>query len=599
MRNTLDRGMTLMEDQRLPDSGIEKSPTGIEGVDEITGGGLPRGRTSLLLGGPGSGKTVFALQALANGARDFGEPGIFVDFEEDSDEILQNASSFGWDLPALVASGKLAFLDVQLTPEMVNTGEFELTLLLARLAEQAKAMGATRIAFDAIDVLLTLMDDPRAERQELYRVRAWLKGQRMTGIITARVSGEEANANAQYHFLQYMADCVINLQRQAADRIGLRQLRVIKYRGAGVAEADFPFVIDRGGLVVATLGATAPELDYTIFTERVSAGVERLDTMLDGGYFRGSTVQITGGPGTGKTTLAGAFIAASCQRGDPALLVSFDEVGEEITRNLASVNIRLAPYLEQGVLTIQALRTEARSAEEHLLHLKSLIETQHPRCMVIDPITALVKAGGLSAALTVVQRLVRLTKSLGITLLCTSLTESSDPLTEAGAIQISTILDTWIHLSYSIRGGERNRALTIIKSRGTKHSDQVRELILSDAGVTMTDVYAARGEVLMGTLREERMMEEAFERERQVLEFEQLQRKFANDSAELSTRIDALRRELQDKQEEQALAQQEHAAREQQLHRQRAIRQELRGGDAPAITPDGDEETRHGAEPAI
>lgn len=584
-----------MENQYVPESGIEKSPTGIEGVDEITGGGLPRGRTSLLLGGPGSGKTVFALQTLANGARDFGEPGIFIAFEENSEEILQNAASFGWDLPALVESRKLVFIDAHLSPEMVATGEFELTLLLARLTEQVTAMGATRIVFDAIDVLLTLMDDPRAERNELYRVRDWLKGQRMTGMITARVEGGETCANAQYSFLQYMADCVISLQRQAAERISLRQLRIIKYRGASVAEAAFPFVIDQHGIVVTTLGATAPELRYPIFTERVSTGIERLDTMLGGGYFRGSTVQITGGPGTGKTTLAGEFVKAACQRGETALFVSFDEVGDEIQRNLASVNICLAPYQEQGILSIEALRTEARSAEEHLLHLKSLIETRRPRCMVIDPITALVKAGGLAAALTVVQRLVRLTKAQGITLLCTSLTESSDPLTEAGAIQISTILDTWIHLSYSIQGGERNRALTIIKSRGTKHSDQVRELILSGTGVTLTDVYSERGEVLMGTLREERITESAFERERQRLEFERSQRARASDAAALTMHIDALQHELQAKQEEMTLAQQEYCAHEQQLSRQRAIRQELRGGDTPSTTPDG-EGGEHGTE---
>ena len=293
--------------QRAPGDGIEKSPTGIEGVDEITGGGLPRGRTTLLLGGPGSGKTVFALQTLVNGARDFGEPGIFVAFEENSKEILQNAASFGWELPALIESGQLVIIDAHLSPEMVATGEFELTLLLSRLTEQVKAMGAVRIVFDAIDVLLSMMDDRLAERLELYRVRDWLKEQHMTGIITARVVGEESCANLQYNFLQYMSDCVLSLQRQFAERIALRQLRVIKYRGSSVAEAEFPFVIDRHGLVVATLGATAPELIYPISTERIATGVERLDTMLGGGYFRGSTVQITGGPGTGKTTLAGAF----------------------------------------------------------------------------------------------------------------------------------------------------------------------------------------------------------------------------------------------------------------------------------------------------
>ena len=587
-----------MDSQQAPASGIEKAPSGIEGVDEITGGGLPRGRTSLLLGGPGSGKTVLALQMLANGARDFGEPGIFVAFEENSQEILQNAASFGWELPALVASGQLVFIDAHLSPEVVTTGEFELTLLLARLSEQAKTMGATRIVFDAIDVLLTLMDDPRAERRELYRVREWLKGQRLTGVITARVEGDDTCAHNRYIFLQYMADCVLSLQRQAVDRIALRQLRVIKYRGAGVAEADFPYVIDRHGVVVASLGATVHELNYPIFTERISAGVERLDTMLDGGYFRGSTVQITGGPGTGKTTLAGAFIAAACRRGEAALLVSFDEVGDEILRNLASVNIHLAPCREQELLTIAALRTEARSAEEHLLHLKSLIETRHPRCMVIDPITALIKAGGLTTALTVVQRLVRMTKAREITLLCTSLTESSDPLTEAGAIQISTILDTWIHLSYTIQAGERNRALTIIKSRGTKHSDQVRELVLSDTGVTLTDVYTERGEVLMGTLREERITEEAYDHERQRLAFERQQRELASEAEALSVRIDALQRELLAKQEETTIAQQEYMSLKQQLRRQQEARQELRGGDNPDTITGGEEEAHHDARSA-
>ena len=229
-----------------PGEGIEKSPTGIEGVDEITGGGLPRGRTTLLLGGPGSGKTVFALQTLVNGAREFAEPGIFVAFEENTQEILQNAASFGWDLPALVESGQLLFIDAHLSPRMVAMGEFELTLLLARLAEQGKAMGAVRIVFDAIDVLLTMMDDPGAERLELYRVRDWLKAQHLTGMITARVVGEESCANLQYNFLQYMSDCVLSLQRQFAERIALRQLRIIKYRGSSVAEAEFPFAI--GGM---------------------------------------------------------------------------------------------------------------------------------------------------------------------------------------------------------------------------------------------------------------------------------------------------------------------------------------------------------------
>lgn len=585
-----------MDQQQPSDGGIAKSLSGIEGVDEITGGGLPRGRTTLLLGGAGSGKTVLALQTLANGARDFGEPGIFIAFEENSEEILQNAASFGWNLPALIERGQLAFVDAHLSPEIVSTGEFELSLLLARLTEQAQKMGAIRIAFDAIDVLLILMDDPQAERRELYRVREWLKRQQMTGIITARIEGEDTCIHPRYDFLQYMADCVLNLRHQVTEQIAVRQLRVIKYRGAGIAEADYPFAIHQHGVIVATLGATSPQLQYPVFTERVSTGIARLDTMLGDGYFRGATVQITGGAGTGKTTLEGAFIDAACRRGETTLLVSFDEVGDEMLRNLASVNILLAPHLESGVLTIEAIRTEARNAEEHLLYLHSLIETRRPRCMVIDPITAFIKAGGVTTARSVAQRVVHLTKAKGITLLCTVLTESSDPLTDVGVIQISSIIDTWIHLSYAVQGGERNRALAVMKSRGAKHSNQVRELVLSDTGVTLADVYAEHGEVLMGTLREGRIAEEAAERELQRLAFERQQREFTSDLAEITTRIVTLQHALQAKQEEQARTQQEYAAHTRQLHGEREIRQELRGEDIPATTKDNEGEVHHGTD---
>src|SRR4029077_17895016 len=391
------------------------------------------------------------------------------------------------------------------SPTLVKTGDFDLAGMLAMLAAKKQEIDAQWIVFDGIDVLWTLLQDPVAEMRELYRLRDWLTDSALTAIVTAKSESQSCEA-AHYGFLQFMVDCVIRLDRRQEDRVSLPTLRITKYRGSGFAAAEFPLSFGPSGIEV---GAIKPaDNGHKASTERLSAGFEQLDLMLGGGVFRGTSTLITGVPGTAKTTLAGKFIEAACRRGERALFVSFDESAEQIMRNLSSVGIQLKTHVKSGLLQMYSARTEGVSAEEHLLKVSSLIRENSPQCMVIDPLTAIANSGTLGAARTVANRLIYMVKDEQITLMVTALSEAESPEGEATDLQISTIADTWIHLSYLVRAGERNRALTIVKSRGTAHSNQVRELVMNDTGPLLTDVYTAGGEVLMGTLRWEKEVEE-------------------------------------------------------------------------------------------
>ena len=531
------------------EAGLQKALTGIQGFDQMTLGGLPRRRTSLIMGGTGSGKTIFALQTLVNGARKFGEPAIFVAFEENSQQIIANAASFGWDLPALQRD-KLFFLDARLSVDVIQAGDFDLSGMLASLQAKAAEIGARRIAFDSIDVLLMLMGDIRAKHRELYRLRNWLAESDLIGLITTRLENEATMEMQHYGFMQFMADCVIHLDHRMTERISAREIRVVKYRGSNFSENAVPMVIGPHGIEVANIDPSY--IEYEVFTEQITSGVERLDTMLNGGYYRGNGILITGSPGTAKSSLCAAFIQAACSRGERAIYVSFDESASEIVRNMASINVLLAPYIEVGLLRMHSARAEGRSAEEHLLQLRNLIDEHQPRCMVIDPLSAMLKAGGQVSAIGVAKQLLFLTKSKGITLLCSSLLESSAGAVEGTELQVSTIADTWIQLSYLVQGGERNRALTIIKSRGTKHSNQVRELVLSEKGITLADVYIAGGNVLMGTLRWEKEQADAAEQEQRRQQAEARQRELQLAEAETRVRMAALAKELELQQSELA-----------------------------------------------
>jgi circadian clock protein KaiC len=565
----------------LQPHGIEKMPTGIEGLDEITGGGLPGSQTSLIIGGPGSGKTVFSLQTLVNGARQLGEPGIFVAFEENTHQIIANASSFGWDLPTLEKEAKIFFFEARLSADVVQSGKFDLAGLLAGLKAKADEMGARRIVFDSVDVLLMLLNNSIIERREIYRIRDWLAQAKLSGIITARIEGSDPLLSEHYSFTQFMADCVVLLRHRLVDHVSLRELRVMKYRGSHFAEAEFPMVIGPQGIEVINFGPEQTSVEAS--TERVSSGIERLDLMLDGGYFRGSTVLITGTPGTAKSTLAAAFAYATCQNNEKALYVSFDEVASVMVRNLSSVGFRLSPHIESGLLRIYSAHTAAQSSQEHLLEIRALIKAQKPCCLVIDPISAMVRAGGSVSRQGFAEQLLHITRLEGITLICVSLISGNDPSIEMSAAQISTMADTWMHVTFMEHQGERNRALSIIKSRGTKHSNQMRELILSDHGITLADVFTAGGEVLLGSMRWEK--ERAMELEVKLMLAEAELKRHNLELAETETlaRIETLKRELEARRSELVLLNAQQKAKKERLKVEHKDLGELRGADRKTI----------------
>ena len=560
---------------------LRKAPTGIAGFDEISGGGLPRGRTTLVAGGPGSGKTVFALQFLVNGARYHNEPGVFVAFEETTKSIATNAQGFDWHLPELRRK-KLLFVDAQPKPDLVQSGDFDLCGMMATLAAQSGAMKARRIVFDALDIVLALLPDLTSRRREIYRLHEWLLARELTCLITLKAGADEPTSITQqpYGFMQFMVDCSVILNHSVVLGVSQRNLRVQKYRGSSFDENESPFVIGSGGFNVAIVRLLG-RLDAAVTNERVTSGVKRLDTMLGGGYYRAACVLITGFPGTAKTTLSGAFAEAACRRGERTMFISFDSDGTEVIRNLASVGIRLGRYATSGLLRMVSARTITGSAEMYLARIKALAQDHRARCLVIDPVSALSKSGNELTAHGVAERLIDWSKANRVTLVCTSLLDEIAGQTEGSTpLHLSNLADTWIHLNHLVQAGERNRGMSIIKSRGTAHSNQVRELILSNEGVTLADIFTAGGEVLMGTMRWEK--ESA---ERVANEVAEVARKLKRvtleaQQAELEVRMKAVQTELIAKQVEKTLLGRTTASRKAEILRGRVRMRELRGGDA-------------------
>jgi len=561
-------------------SNPNKAPTGIAGFDEITGGGLPRGRTTLLVGGPGSGKTILALQFLVHGVRECNEPGIFVAFEETSKRIVANARGFGWDL-AKLQKKKLFFLNAQPMPDLVQSGNFDLGGMLAALEAQVKAMKARRIVLDALDIILSLLPDATAKRREIYRLHEWLLAHNLTGLITAKAGGDEmASFNEHsFSFMQFMVDCAVILNHLVVLGISQRNLRVQKYRGTSFDENEAAFLIGQHGIEVP-ISRALRRVDAKATKERVSSGVERLDTMLGGGYYRAATVLITGFSGTAKTTLSGAFAEAACKRGERTLFVSFDSDAAEMIRNLASVGIRLDRYVKNGCLRMVSARSITGSAESYLVRIKMLATEHAARCVAIDPISTWSKSGSDLSAQSVAERLIDWSKAEGVTLVCTRLLDEMSSQPDGSPLQISTIADTWIHLNYLMQAGERNRGLSIIKSRGTAHSNQVRELILSDGGVTLADTYTAGGEVLMGTLRWEKESAERLAHEGTEVAGKLKRVRLDAEEAELQVRVKSLQVELEAKQVEKALLAHTKESRKGELTRDRTRMGKLRGADA-------------------
>jgi circadian clock protein KaiC len=555
----------------------------VPGFDAITAGGVPTGCTTLVAGGPGSGKTIFALQFLVHGARRCKQPGIFVAFEESPARIASNHESFGWNLDALIPD-KLYFMDCKPTPDLLSAGDFDLNGMLAALGAKAKEMGARRIVFDALDIALSLLPDEAARRRELYRLHEWVANLGLTCFITAKHGGDRSTslgggATRPFGFMQFMVDCAVMLNHRVVLGVSQRNLRIQKYRGSAFDENESPFVIGKDGFDVA-IARSLGRVDAKVTNERVTSGVKRLDTMLGGGYYRASSVLITGFPGTAKTTLSGAFADAACQRGERTLFVSFDSDGSEVVRNLSSVAIKLDRHLRTGVLRMVSARTIIGSAETLLVRIKALAKEHRARCLVIDPVSNLSRSGNELTAHGVAERLIDWCKADSITLMCTSLLdEAADQQNGATSLQISTLADTWIHLNYLVQAGERNRGISIIKSRGTSHSNQVREIVLSDAGITLADIYTAGGDVLMGTLRWEK--ESAQRRAIEITEVESRLGRLRLDAeeAELQVRLKSVQTELMAKQVEKSLLRHTRQVRQAQTVQTRVRMRELRGAD--------------------
>jgi len=475
-----------------------KSPTGIGGLDEITKGGLPSGRPTLICGSAGSGKTLFAMEFLIRGATEFDEPGVFMMFEESADELRANVRSLGFDLEKLVTDGRVRLEHVRIErSEIEETGEYDLEGLFIRLGHAIDTIGAKRVVLDTVEALFAGLPNHAILRAELRRLFRWLKDRGMTAMIT----GERGDGTlTRYGLEEYVADCVIVLDQRVHEQIATRRLRVLKYRGSSHGTNEYPFIIGERGISV--LPITSLLLDHQASAERVPTGITPLDGMLGAkGFFRGSSVLVSGSPGTGKSSISAAFLLAACQRGERAMLFAYEESSAQVIRNMRSIGMDLAPWVAKGLLRILASRPTLHGLEQHLVLMHEAITEFAPRVVVVDPISNLSLDPAQTDVKPALMRLIDFLKQRQVTAMFTSLTSGGAAATEDSEVDVSSLMDTWLLLRNVEQNGERNRLLYILKSRGMPHSNQVREFVLSDAGVDLVEVAFGADRVLIGTAR--------------------------------------------------------------------------------------------------
>ena len=477
---------------------LPKTLTGIVGFDEITGGGLPSGRPTLVSGGAGSGKTMFALEFLVRGATEFNEPGVFISFEETIPDLTSNAASLGFDLAALVARKKLFLDHVHITrSDIAETGDFDLDGLFIRIADAVQRVGAKRVVLDTIEALFGELPNAGILRAEIRRLFLWLKARGLTTVITAERDRPERLT--RHGIEEFVSDCVIVLDHRTRDEISTRRLRIVKYRGSTHGTNEYPFLIDANGISVLPISSLG--LDHAAPATRISTGIERLDGMMGGkGFFRGSSILMSGSAGTGKTSVAAHFVNAACMRGERCVYFAFEESPLQIIRNMRSIGIDLAPWVERGLLEFRAARPTLGGIEEVLLLTHKHITRFKPSIVIVDPITNLLMVSTISEVRSMLTRLIDFLKTQGITAIFASLTSSGGAL-EATEADISSLMDTWLLLKTIEVGGERNRALYVLKSRGMNHSNQIREFLLTKNGLKLLDVYLGPDGVLTGSAR--------------------------------------------------------------------------------------------------
>ncbi len=525
---------------------LPKSPTGIRGLDEITLGGLPEGRTTLVVGKAGSGKTLFGMEFLVHGALDFGEPGVFVSFEETPGDLVENVASLGYDLNDLQERNLLAIDHVEVSrSDIIETGEFDLEGLFIRLNYAIDSIGAKRVVLDTIESLFSGIANTGILRAELRRLFFWLKDKGVTAVVT----GESGETTMTRHGLEeYISDCVILLDHRVDDQISTRRLRVVKYRGSVHGTNEYPFLIDEGGISVLPITSTG--LTHTVTSERVSSGVERLDAMLDGeGFYRGSTIMVAGTPGTGKTSFGASFLNAVCLRGEKCLYFSFEESRDQIVRNMRSIGIDLAPHIEAGLLEIHSSRPTMHGLEMHLVMLLKQIREKQPAVVVIDPLTDLIAIGSTKDVKVMLTRLIDYLKTNRITALFTHLVHTREKMTPPD-LTLSSLIDTLIQLQDIESAGERNRGLYVLKSRGMGHSNQIREYRITNGGIELVDVYVGPAGMFMGTARLVQEAKERAEAEARDEAIASRQRELERERSIMEARIAVLQNEFASREEE-------------------------------------------------
>lgn len=502
-------GVTTPKRRVLP-----KAPTNIHGLDEITGGGLPKGRPTLVCGGAGCGKTLLAMEFLVHGATKYKEPGVFVSFEETEAELTANVASLGFDVADLVRRKKLWLEHIHIDQsEISQSGAYDLEGLFIRIHYAIESIGAKRVVLDTVESLFSGLPNPQILRAELRRLLRWLKNKGVTTIVTAE---RGQGALTRDGLEEYVSDCVILLDHRVHDQSSIRRLRIVKYRGATHGTNEYPFLIDAGGFSV--LPVTSLGLNHSSSSERISSGVPRLDAMLSGkGFFRGSTVLVSGTAGTGKTSIASQFVESACKRKKRVLFFTFEESPDQLVRNMRSIGIDLAPWVKKGLLQFHATRPTHCGLETHLATSIRLIDGFAPDIVILDPINAFVLGENQTDVKTMLLRLVDYLKMKGITAFFTSLT-AGDGNVEITDVYVSSLIDTWLLLRDIEIGGERNRALYVLKSRGMAHSNQIREFRLTDQGVELLDVYVGPGGVLTGSARLSQEAEDEAEQSRRTQE---------------------------------------------------------------------------------
>jgi circadian clock protein KaiC len=555
---------------------LPKAPTGIQGLDEITGGGFPRGRPTLICGSAGAGKTLLAMEFLVRGATEYNEPGVFMAFEETAPELTQNVRSLGFDLDQLAKEKKLVIDFVRIErSEIDETGDYDLEGLFIRLGAAIEGIGATRVVLDTIENLFAGLQNQGILRAELRRLFRWLKDKGVTAVITAE-RGE--GALTRHGLEEYVSDCVILLDHRVTDQVSTRRLRIVKYRGTAHGTNEYPFLIDEDGFSV--LPVTSLGLQHQVSDERISSGVPRLDTMLGGaGFFRGTTILISGTAGTGKTSMAASFVDAACRRGERCLYFSFEESQSQLIRNMRSIGLNLEQWTRKKLLQFHSSRATFYGLEMHLAMIHKIVQDIKPSVVVLDPIGSLIQAGNQRDAHTMIIRLIDFLKQRDVTAFLTNLTSGGEAL-ERTDVEISSIVDTWLFTRDIELDGERNRALYVLKSRGMAHSNQLREFLLTPQGVDLLDVYVGPEGVLTGSSR---LSQEAREEAAALARRQDAERRDRDRTRKrevLEARIAALRKEFEVEEAEAETSGGQDASREAIIAQNREAMSRSRQADA-------------------